>query len=193
MGNIFVEKIFFKHNFLCILTSIGKWRFRVGSDKLKSLIEETIRIAKSQNFTTNKDLSRVIVNTTVQEKNITRPTNTKLLSRTIIKLGILALRYNIKLRQSYSRKAKQKVRQASGYAASHQYNRLNRCVKDLKNWLGRLLRDIERKLGDKSISPHFEALLNISKKLLEQEKNTKKKIYSLHEPEVQCISNGKKI
>lgn len=172
-------------------TSLGKWRIRVGAEKLKSLIEETIRIAKSKKFTNDEDLSRVIVDTTVQEKNITHPTDAKLLTRAIIKLGKFSLEHGIKLRQSYTRKAKQMLRKASGYAAAGQYNRLNNCIKTLKNWLGRSLRDIERKREKKVISTNFESLIDISKKLLVQEKNSKKKIYSLHEPDVQCICKGK--
>jgi IS5 family transposase len=82
----FCGEVFFQTEFPLHSTSLGKWRLRVA-EKLKVIIEETIRIAKEQKFTTTKDLSRVIVDTTVQEKNITFPTDTKLLLRAIIKLG----------------------------------------------------------------------------------------------------------
>lgn len=172
-------------------TSLGKWRLRIGAEKLKLVLEETIRLAKEKKFVSDKDLSRVVVDTTVQEKNITFPTDSKLLSRAIIKLGKQAKHHGITLRQSYARKAKHTARKASGYAAARQYGRLKRSVKDLKNWLGRILRDIDRKRKNTVFSTNFSQLIETSKKLLLQEKNTPKKIYSLHESGVQCIGKGK--
>jgi IS5 family transposase len=110
--------------------------------------------------------------------------------RAIIKLGKQALKHKIKLRRSYSRVA-QMAQQASGYASSHQYSRLNKSNRTMKNLLGRLLRDIERKSSDKVFSTNFLTLIGLSQELLVQEKNSKNKIYSLHEPDVQCISKGK--
>jgi len=138
-----------------------------------------------------KDLSRVVVDTTVQEKNITFPTDAKLLSRAVIKLAKFALSHGIKLRQSYSRKAKKHNRLASGYAAAQQFGRLKKCNQDLKYWAGRVLRDIERKGKNIELSPEFLQLIATTKKLLQQERHTPKKVYSLHELEVQCIGKGK--
>jgi IS5 family transposase len=172
-------------------TSLGKWRLRIGPDRLKLLLEETVDIARKKKFVTDKDLSRVIVDTTVQEKNITFPTDSKLLSRAIIKLAKYTKCHEIKVRQLYARKAKQAAGKASGYAAAKQFNRLKQCNQDLKNWLGRVLRDIERNQGNTVLSTNFASLIEKAKKLLLQEKNTPKKIYSLHESGVQCIGKGK--
>jgi IS5 family transposase len=187
----FCGEVYFQTDPPLHYTSLGKWRLRIGPDRLKLLLEETIRIAKEKKYVTDKDLSRVIVDVTVQEKNITFPTDAKLLSRAIIKLGQFALRHKIKLRQSYARKAKQMARKASGYAAARQFNRLNRCNQDLKNWLGRILRDIEKKRGNTVLSANFLSLIDAAQKLLLQERNTPNKIYSLHELGVQCIGKGK--
>jgi len=65
------------------------------------------------------------------------------------------------------------------------------CVQDLKNWLGRVLRNIEEKRENKALSPNFLQLIELANKLRVQEKHTPKKIYSLHEPEVCCIGKGK--
>jgi IS5 family transposase len=172
-------------------TSLGKWRLRIGAERLKLILEETVRIATEKKFVSETDLSRVVVDTTVQEKNITFPTDAKLLSRAIIKLGKYARLNGIKLRQSYTRTAKKMLRKASGYAAARQFNRLQRCNQDLKNYLGRVLRDIERKRGNTVLSTNFVQLLERAEKVRLQEKHTPKKIYSLHEPEVQCIGKGK--
>ena len=187
----FCGEVYFQTTLPLHYTSLGKWRLRIGAEKLKLVLEETIRIAKEKKFVTEQDLSRVVVDTTVQEKNITFPTDTKLLSRAIIKLGKQAKRHGIMLRQSYVRKAKHTARKASGYAAARQYGRLKRCVQDLKNWLGRILRDIDRKREHTVLSANFIQLIETAKKLLIQEKNTPKKVYSLHDPGVQCIGKGK--
>ena len=172
-------------------TSLGVWRRRIGADKLKLVLEETVRIALEKKVVTKTDCSRVIVDSTVQEKNITFPTDAKLLCKAILQLGKYALRNGIKLRQSYARKAKRTLQKASGYAAARQFKRLQRCNQDLKNWLGRILRDIERNKGNTVLSFNFQTLIDLANKLLVQEKHTPKKIYSLHEPEVQCIGKGK--
>jgi IS5 family transposase len=172
-------------------TSLGVWRRRIGAEKLKLILEETVHVAIKKKFLTTKDCERVIVDSTVQEKNITFPTDSKLLTRAIIKLGKFARLNGITLRQSYARKAKERNWQASGYAAARQFNRLARANQDLKNWLGRILRDIEKNRGNKVLSPNFTNLISLSNRLLVQEKNTKNKLYSLHEPEVCCISKGK--
>jgi IS5 family transposase len=187
----FCGETHFQNKFPCDPTSLGVWRRRIGDEKLKLVLEETIRVAKDKQFVTEKDLSRVVVDTTVQEKNITFPTDSKLLSRAIIKLAKYCLSHKIKLRQSYARKAKKWAQKASGYAAARQFVRLKRCNQDLKNWLGRVLRDIEKKRGNKALSANFLQLIETANKLLLQEKNTPKKIYSLHELGVQCIGKGK--
>ena len=154
-------------------------------------IDETIRIALAKKFVSKKELSEVVVDTTVQEKNITFPTDAKLLSRAMVQLAKHCLSHNIKLRQSYSRVSKRTARQASEHGARRRFGKLKECNQTLKNWLGRVLRDIEKKRANKALSAGFLQLIDISNKLLVQEKNTKKKIYSLHEPEVCCIGKGK--
>ena len=133
----------------------------------------------------------MVVDTAVQEKNITFPTDAKNLSRAIIKLGKFSRSHGIQLRQSYARKAKEWLRKASGYGAARQSKRLDSCNKDLKNWLGRVLRDIENKRENKEFSAEFQQMIDLANRLLLQEKDTPKKIYSLHEPEVCCIGKGK--
>ena len=171
----FSGETFFQTKLPLHYTSLGKWWLRIGTERLKLLLEETVHIARNEKFVTDKDLSRVVMDTTVQEKNITFPTDSKLLSRAILKLGKFARHHKITLRQSFARKA-------SGYAAARQFKRLQRCIKDLKNWLERILRDIERKRENTVFSVNFETFIDTAKKLLLQEKHTPKKIYSLHEP-----------
>ena len=187
----FCGETHFQTDFPCDATSLGIWRKRIGEEKLKLTIDETIRIALAKKFVTKKELSAVVVDTTVQEKNITFPTDAKLLSRAIMKLAKHCLLHRIKLRQSYSRVSKRTAQKASEHGSRRHFGKLQQCVQDLKNWLGRVLRDIEKKRGNKALSPSFLQMIDLSNKLLVQEKDTKKKIYSLHESEVCCIGKGK--
>ncbi|MCL2711221.1 MAG: IS5 family transposase [Planctomycetaceae bacterium] len=187
----FCGEVFFQTDFPCDDTSLGIWRKRIGADALKLVLEETIRVATEKKFVSAKELSEVIVDTTVQEKNITFPTDAKLLSRALMKIAKHCLSHKIKLRQSYSRLAKRTAQKASEHGARRRFGKLKECNQTLKNWLGRVLRDIEKKRTNKALSANFLQLIEVSNKLLVQEQNSKKKIYSLHESEVCCIGKGK--
>jgi IS5 family transposase len=187
----FSGEVFFQTEAPLHPTSLGVWRRRIGAEKLKLVLDATVSVAMQKKFLTKNECEKVVVDGTVQEKNITFPTDAKLLSSAITKLGKFARLNGIKLRQSYARKAKSKNWQASGYAAARQFGRLQQANQDLKNWLGRILRDIDRNKGNKALSHNFTTLIGHAHRLIAQEKNTPKKLYSLHEPEVCCIAKGK--
>lgn len=170
-------------------TSMTKWRQRVGEDKLRVLLEETVAIAVREKQVTSKELSQVNVDTTVQEKNITHPTDSKLYLRAIEKLADASEKRGVKLRQTYRRVAKKAAIMAGRYAHAKQFKRMRRQLRKLKTWLGRVLRDMRRKVSDPDVA--LEELLSRCERLHAQERTDKKKLYSLHEPDVQCISKGK--
>lgn len=135
-------------------------------------------------------MKRVNVDTTVQEKEIRFPTDSRLYDRTREKLVKTANLLGIDLRQNYNRLAKKCLMMQSRYVNARQYKRAKKCERKLKTFLGRVVRDIKRKL--KNINDaHLTELLNIATRLLVQKRKSKKKIYSIHEPDVHCISKGK--
>lgn len=170
-------------------SSMTNWRKRMGEDRIKILFTETIRIAQEGNVINTKQMSQVIVDTTVEEKNISFPTDSKLLYRAIQKLVKLAKSNGIKLRQTYTKKAKEASLKAGRYGHARQWQQQKREIKNLKNWLGRIVREIKRYTGP--LPEVVNALLARAERLLDQEKNSKGKLYSLNEPEVQCIGKGK--
>lgn len=170
-------------------TSMTRWRHRVGAERLEILLRETVSVAKRERFVGPRDLARVNVDTTVQEKNITHPTDSKLLYRAIEKLGLAAKSRGIRLRQSYVRVGKQMAVQASRYAHAQQFKRMRRCLRKLRTYVGRLIRDIERKATGPD--QPLETLLQRAERIRRQQPQDTNKLYSLHEPEVQCISKGK--
>jgi IS5 family transposase len=170
-------------------TSMTRWRKRVGAGRLVELLQETIALAKREGHVSQRDLERVNVDTTVQEKNITYPTDSKLLYRALQKLVVAARSRSIELRQSYLRVGKIASVKASRYAHARQYQRMRRCLRKLRTYVGRLIRDIRRKAShpDEALA----TLLARADRVRQQQPHDTHKLYSLHEPEVQCISKGK--
>jgi len=168
---------------------MSRWRKRVGADRLVELLQETIALAKREGHVSQRDLARVNVDTTVQEKNITYPTDSKLLYRALQKLVVAAQSRRIELRQSYLRVGKIAAVKASRYAHARQYQRMRRCLRKLRTYVGRLIRDIRRKAShpDEALA----TLLARADRVRQQQSHDTHKLYSLHEPEVQCISKGK--
>ena len=185
----FCGEEFFKYDMPIHPSSMTRWRKRIGEEKLGLMLNETIRLAKEGKYVNPKILENVVVDSTVQEKNITYPTDAKQLYKAILKAGKLARLYGISIRQSYFRKAKKAMIMAGRYSHAQQYKRRDREIRNLKNWLGRLVRELQK--GPKKHEEQLKLFLEQCEILLQQTINSKRKIYSLHEPEVQCISKGK--
>ncbi len=173
-------------------TSMTKWRQRVGEDRLVELLKQTIVIAVKQKHLPKRELKQVNVDTTVQEKNITYPTDSKLLYKAIEKLVAAARARGIVLRQSYLRVGKRASVKASRYAHAKQFKRMRRQLRKLRTYVGRLIRDIKRKTGESlARDDSLATLLARCQRVRDQRPADSNKLYSLHEPEVRCISKGK--
>ena len=182
-------EIFFQHQLPIARSGLSKWRKRIKSKGMEALLQQTLAVGLTVGAAKPSSLKRVSVDTTVQPKAITHPTDSKLLNRSREHLVRLAKDQGITLRQSYHRKGPQAALKAGRYAHAQQFKRMRRSIKTLKTYLGRVVRDIERKAD--VISPELKDALTHAKRLLKQQKNDKNKLYSLHEPHVACISKGK--
>ena len=186
---------YFQHKPPCDPTSLVKWRNRIGDEGMKKMLQETLRIALKEEALKPEHVLTVIVDTTVQEKNITFPTDAKLLDRSRRKLVKQADRDGIVLRQSYVRVGKRLLHKHARYRHAKQYNRARKPLKSLRTILGRVLRDIQRKveIAQTSMSEKMTSLWALASKVHAQvaDKKTPNKIYSLHEPHVACIAKGK--
>jgi IS5 family transposase len=179
----------FEHHLPIDPSSMTRFRKRIGKDKIELLLKGTIEAAKDKSLLNSKDYRQLNVDTTVQEKNITFPTDSKLYYVMIQKLGKQAKEGGINLRQSFKRVSKQAFIKQHRYSHAKQYKRAKKMQKKLKTFLGRLYRDILRKSDGKD--EKLNELLSIAERLLKQERHSKNKIYSIHAPEVECISKGK--
>jgi transposase, IS5 family len=174
-------------------SSLSRWRGRLGEERLQALIQESLSVAHRTGALATKDLERVVVDTTVQPKAITHPTDAKLMYRALLKLAALAKREGVELRQSYVRVAKRALIMVGRYTHAHQFKRARRELKFLNTRLGRVIRDIRRKItGDPLREEAFAELLDLAVKVRHQDQRQRgPKVYSLHAPEVECIGKGK--
>jgi IS5 family transposase len=182
----------FQHKIPFHPTSLGKWRKRLGEEGCEKLLQELIDVAIREDVIEKRDLQKVIVDTTVQEKAISYPTDSKLQHRARVLLLKEAKKHGLELRQSYLRLGKQALFWGGRYAAAQQMKRARKQFKLVKRYLGCVYRDIERQLKNKpELKIHFSNLLEKAEKLLTQKRDDKNKLYSLHAPEVECIAKGK--
>src|SRR5471030_95622 len=159
----FCGEEFFQHRLVFDRSSLTRWRNRMGEERLQALLQESLSVATKTGAIKPSELSRVIVDTTVQPKNVTFPTDAKLLNRAREKLVRLAQRHGVSLRQSYARVGKFALIQHQRYAHAKQFKRANRALRTLKTYLGRVIRDITRKIdSDPALEAAFAHLLSLA-------------------------------
>ena len=189
----FCGEVAFRHDLPFDRSSLTRWRQRLGEEQIAALLQESLSVAHRIGAIETKDLERVVVDTTVQEKAIAHPSDARLMHRAIEKLVDLAKREGIELRQSYLRVAKRAAIMVGRYTHAHQFKRARRELKFLRTRLGRVIRDIKRKIeGDPALEDRFGPLLDLAHRVRHQEpRHRGPKVYSLHAPEVECIGKGK--
>lgn len=179
----------FQHEFPCHPTSLPKWRQRVGVEGVERLLGQVIRTAIRQQALKPSEIAKVNVDTTVQEKAIAFPTDARLYDKARRALVRVARRHQLKLRQSYVRVGKHALFWQSRYAAARQGKRAQQQTRKLRTYLGRVIRDVERQGTD--LPPNLQTLLEIAKRIYQQQPKDTGKLYSVHAPETECIVKGK--
>jgi len=190
----FCGEEFFQHRLVFDRSSLTRWRQRMGEEKLLALLQESLSVAAKTNAIKPADLNRIIVDTTVQPKNVMFPTDARLMNRAREILVRLAQKNGVKLRQSYARVGKFALIQHQRYAHAKQFKRANRALKKLRTYLGRVIRDVTRKIDGDLWLEHmvFDRALPLARQVRDQTPRQRgPKVYSLHAPEVECIGKGK--
>jgi len=183
---------YFEHNLPIDPSLMTKWRNRIKSAGMTELLKVTIKTGLDTGVLKRRSFKKINVDTTVQEKAIAFPTDARLYHKMREKLVDKAKEFGIELRQSYTRKSRRSLLMQSRYSHARQVKRAKKEQKKLKTYLGRVTRDIERKIsGNESLVSVFSDSLQKAKKLLEQTRTSKNKLYSIHAPEVECIAKGK--
>lgn len=192
----------------CDATQIGRFRRAIGEEGLELLLKSTIETAVDIKAVKPAELERVIVDTTVQEKAIAHPVDSRLLEIARHKVVSAARRAGIALKQTFAKQSKELRRRAGGYAHAKQFRRLKKTVKRQHTILGVVMREVQRKLdaltasmaaGNQPVDapPSATAIgslrmwLERAERIRTQQRHDKNKLYALHAPEVECIGKGK--
>ena len=185
---------FFEHELPFDRSSMTRWRNRLGPEKMERLLSETFRVALRSKYVKPSDLRSVIVDTTVQEKAVAFPTDSRLYYKATRALVKLAKKSGIDLRQSYVHISKKMLFGNARYSHAKQMKRARSCQRKLHTFLGRVIRDIQRKLGlvaTEQLKKKLTSLLEIAERIFMQKRSDSGKVYSVHAPEVECIAKGK--
>ncbi|WP_321479402.1 IS5 family transposase [uncultured Bacteroides sp.] len=176
----------FVPSFPCNSSELVHFRKRIGEKGIELILCESIRV--NDDKSDDEHHGTAFIDSTVQEKNITYPTDTKLHKKIVGKVLKIVKELNLPTRQSYTFVLKGIYRDQR--FRNHPKNRKKALKADkcLRTIAGRLVRELKRNLGE---NRQYDELLSIFEKILLQRRNSTHKIYSIHEPDVQCISKGK--
>jgi transposase, IS5 family len=176
---------FFQPGIPCVPTELVAFRQRIGEPGVELILQESIRINEPPD---NSDV--LSADTTVQEKNITYPTDDKLYKKIIKKCWVIADKEKIELRQSYTRVVKHLGNLQRFKGRKNGAKIARKANKKIQIIAGRLVREIARKLPLVRLG-HYLPDLKLYQRVLSQKRGDSNKIYSLHEPDVKCYSKGK--
>ena len=166
-------------------TEFIHFRNRIGKEGAEKLLKVSVQL-----FGKEAQEKEVLIDSTVQEKNITYPTDAKQHKRIIEKVNKIAKQEGITLRQTYTRTLKQLMIDQRFHNHPKRRKKANAALRKIKTIAGRQVRDIQRQFSP-SQQQRYKELFIIINKILAQQKGDKNKIYSIHEPEVSCIAKGK--
>lgn len=188
----FCGEQYFSHRLPIHPTQMTRFRKRIGTDGGELLLKMTIQAGLESKTLKSSSLQVVNVDTTVQDKAVAFPTDAKLYHKARAALVRMAKRCGMPLRQSYERLGKKALMMNGRYAHARQLKRAKKMQKSLRTYLGRVIRDIERRLEGQPVwTERFAQLLRITRHIHAQQRQDNNKLYSVHAPEVECIAKGK--
>jgi IS5 family transposase len=192
----FCGEEYFRHEMPINPSQMTRFRERIGKEGCEFMLGLTVVAGINTQTVSKASVAIVNVDTTVQDKAIAFPTDARLYHKARSALVRLAKQRGIDLRQSYERVSKQALMMNGRYAHARQMRRAKREQKRLRTCLGRVIRDIERKVGWQQTEAGqddagLKRLLEIAKRIHAQQRHDKGKVYSVHAPEVECIAKGK--
>lgn len=170
----------------CEPSDLVHFRNRIGQAGMKRIFEVSVSL-HGKAVAKEKE---VVIDTTVQEKNIAYPTDTNLYRKIAQQCVKIAVNEGISLRRSYSRTIPKLVFAQRGRSRPKTHKKAVKATRKLKTIAGRLVRELHRKLPVEVLDRYQEKLA-LFQQVLDQKRSDKDKIYSLHEPHVYCMSKGK--
>jgi IS5 family transposase len=185
----FCGEKYFHWNPPCASSELTHFRKRIGGDGAAFMLTQTLVLHKE---TLQKE-NTVLVDTTVQEADITYPTDAKIAGAALEKLRALAKDVGLPLRRSYKRTQQALLTEIRFLNHPKHLKKKKKLVNRLKTATGSLLRDVKRKIDQANItiSERQQELLTVIARSINQPAAGPEKVYSLHEPDTVCIAKGK--
>ena len=180
---------YFRHGMPIDPSSMTRWRKRLGEAGAEQMLRATLEAGMRMKAIHPSQLQRINVDTTVQTKAVRYPTDARLYHRMRERLVKSARSAGLTIKQSYQHAGKKLLLQSSRYAHARQMKRARACTRKLRTQLGRVIREIERQV--EKPTGELKKLLDTAHGIHTQQRHDKNKIYSVHEPDVQCIAKGK--
>lgn len=182
----FCGEVNFQYDLPFDRTELIKFRKRIGEKGAEQILKTSIHLFPKKEIQEKE----VLIDTTVQEKNITYPTDVKSQKKIIEKCRNIAKKEKVKLRQVYKRELKQLMIDQRFHNHPKRKKKALAAARRIKVIAAKIYRDLDRKL-DLQQKEKYSELFNIFNQLLSQSKKGKDKIYSIHQPHVKCIAKGK--
>jgi IS5 family transposase len=194
----FSGQAYFEPRLPCDATTLVKFRRLLGEEGVEELLAQTVNLAVSLKLIPAAALATVVVDSTVQEKAVAHPTDSKLLETARSKLVAAAQEAGIELKQTFAKEGRLLRFKAGRYAHAKQFKRMRRVIKRQSTVVGRLVREIERKASGLStaVCQALGGALAKAQRIADQSRSRKNtigapKLYAWHAPEVECIAKGK--
>lgn len=189
---------YFEHRWPCDPTLLVKFRKLLGEDGVEEMLARTIEVAVTLKLIARQELARIIVDSTVQEKALAHPTDSKLLETARLKLVEQAKDEGIDLKQTFAKEGRLLGYRAGRYAHARQFRRMRKVINRQRTIVARLQREVTRKLSGVTEAARMALQGSLDKvtRLVTQTASKRSqgkqpKLYSWHAPEVECISKGK--
>lgn len=184
---------YFQAHLPCDKAQLSRFRKALGEAGVEELLKTTIEASVAIGAVKKVDLERVIVDTTVQEKAIAHPSDSRLLDVARAQIVRLAKRAGITLKLTHEREARTLRRRAGGYAHARQFKRLKKVLKRQRTILGIVLREIQRKMAGipQATRDKLARWMALAERIRTQRPKDSGKLYAMHAPEAECISKGK--
>jgi len=187
---------YFEPRLPCDATQIGRFRRAIAEAGVEELLKATIDTAVASRAIKPAEFEEIIVDSTVQEKAIAHPVDSRLLEIARYKVVKAAKAAGIVLKQTFAKEGKTLRRKAGGYAHAKQFKRFRRVLKRRRTILGIVLREVRCKLDQATTAMpftlnHLATVMERAERIRTQRKNDKNKLYAMHALEVECIGKGR--
>ena len=192
----FSGNVFYEPRLPCDAGQLGRFRKGIGEAGVEELLRATINTAVHMGAMKPQEFERIIVDTTVQEKAVAHPVDSRLLEVARCKLVKAAKNVGVELKQTFAKEGKELRRRAGGYAHAKQFKRMRRVVKRQRTIVGKLIREVQRKVPQvQGATPQalqgLQVVVTRAQRIMLQKPKDKNKLYAMHAPEVECLAKGK--